>query len=434
VYVGYTPDGFDLFRMPYLEIKSAASGLSTLDSRLSTLDSRLSTLDFRLSTLNSRPRSPDAVSYIQKATSEYAPWPTLGPTSWFPIVEADRDHVSVGAATGGSDVLGYHAWAASATWLVSSPADAPAVSAVNPDWQLWYAYGRWWPTLWAAASSTTSFFGGPPTDAGLPSTITLREQQVEAGALFPIRHTRVSHTVLGSLVRAVDDFMLVDREVSRDRTAARAGWSAVSAHTYGYSISPERGLAAGVTTELVRRAFGSSADATAISGDVRAYLPGAGRHHVLAARIAAGVATGDRNLRRVFVVGGGDPNTALLDFGHNAISLLRGFPANTFAGRRVALLNVDYRFPIARPQRGIGTLPVFLRTIHAAAFGDVGHAWTRDFDAHDLKTSIGGELSFDIVAGYWLPFTTTVGVGRGHDGAGTVPDRTTVYVRVGRAF
>ena len=67
-----------------------------------------------------------------------------------------------------------------------------------------------------------------------------------------------------------------------------------------------------------------------------------------------------------------------------------------------------------------------MHTIHAAVFADAGHAWTRSFSAHDLKTSAGAELSIDIVAGYSLPFTAVVGAAWGHDGSHTVADRATV--------
>src|SRR5439155_5119744 len=134
-----------------------------------------------------------------------SPWPTLPPTWWSPIVEGDRNQVRIGAATGGVDVLGYHGYAASATWRVSTTADAPAVSAATPDWQLSYAYARWRPTIWATASASTSFFSGPPTDSGLPSTNTVREREIEVGVLFPVVHARISQTALASMVRAVDD-------------------------------------------------------------------------------------------------------------------------------------------------------------------------------------------------------------------------------------
>ena len=124
----------------------------------------------------------------------------------------------------------------------------------------------------------------------------------------------------------------------------------------------------------------------------------------------------------------------MLDFGSEAISLLRGFPPDTFAGSRNALLNADYRWPLARPQRGHGTWTLFLSTVHAAIFRDAGQAWTGAFDGRDTKTSAGAELSADLVAGYTLPFTATLGAGWGHDGAGLIQDQWTFYVRIGRAF
>ena len=97
-------------------------------------------------------------------------------------------------------------------------------------------------------------------------------------------------------------------------------------------------------------------------------------------------------------------------------------------------MNADYRWPVARPQRGDGTWPLFLHTVHAAVFADVGHAWTRTFAAHDLKSSVGGELSLDVIAGYSFPLNAVFGAAWGHDGSGVVRDGARFYVRLGRAF
>jgi len=97
-------------------------------------------------------------------------------------------------------------------------------------------------------------------------------------------------------------------------------------------------------------------------------------------------------------------------------------------------MNADYRWPIARPQRGAGTWPVFMHTLHAAVFADAGHAWTRTFAAHDLKVAAGAELSFDLIAAYTVPFTVTTGIEWGRDGSHTVSSGATAYVRIGRAF
>jgi outer membrane protein assembly factor BamA len=207
-----------------------------------------------------------------------------------------------------------------------------------------------------------------------------------------------------------------------------------SSRFYGFSISPEHGVTGAITAELVPEALGASGHSTTVTADLRAYLPGLDAHHVLAMRAGGGVSSGDAEMRRTFVLGGAGPNGAALNFADDAFSLLRGFETDTFAGARVAVLNVDYRWPIARPERGIRTWPVFLHTLHAAVFADAGHAWTRRFRTSDVKTSAGAELSANLVLGYSLPLTLTAGGGWGRDGARRVNDGATFYVRVGRAF
>jgi outer membrane translocation and assembly module TamA len=77
---------------------------------------------------------------------------------------------------------------------------------------------------------------------------------------------------------------------------------------------------------------------------------------------------------------------------------------------------------------------VFVHTIHAAAFVDVGQVWTSRFNMRDMKTSVGIELSANVIAGYKIPVAAALGVSRGHDGSGAVPDAWTTYIRIGRAF
>jgi WD40 repeat protein len=431
VYVGYTADGFDLFSMPYPAAPEGDSPAAPMEPAGATTP---------MATAANR-RAPDApppgpAGHVDspRTVSAYRPWPTLKPTSWSPVIERDVDQIRVGAAVAGYDALQYHVYAASASWLVSGPASAITPAAATPDWQLYYAYNRWRPILWVSASTQTSFFAGPATDSGAPSSATDREREIEAGVTVPISHVRTSYTALASLIRAVDDFSLPGAAITRDRTAVRAGWATTTAHQYGYSISPEQGVTAGITAELVRRALGAFSDATTITADARLYLPSFARHHVIAIRAAAGASTGSPASERTFLLGGGGPNPSVLDFGRSSASLLRGFAADTFAGSHVAVLNADYRWPIAFPQRGVGTWPLFLQTIHAAVFADAGHAWTRTFRAGDLESDVGAEISTDVVAGYFLPLTLTAGGAWGHDGSRSVADGATFYVRIGRAF
>ena len=138
-------------------------------------------------------------------------------------------------------------------------------------------------------------------------------------------------------------------------------------------------------------------------------------------------------MRRAFSAGGSSAGVTGVRFGSDAVGLLRGFDESSRAGRHAAVVNVDYRFPLVRPERGAGTLPFLLRTVHAAVFLDAGDEWIRRFDGADLKVSAGVELSADIVIGYALPVTFSGGAAWRRD-----PERRehgfAVFGRIGRAF
>ena len=430
VFAGYTTNGYDVFWMPL------PPPVETPPNPFSESSSLDAAGEAGARGLGTRPVSAQtAMAPGLSRLHPYSPWPTLWPTSWSPVVVWDSTQVRAGAAAGGRDVLGYHAYAASATWLLSGPANALTPPSSLPDWSVSYAYDRWRPTPFATASSATSFFAGPPTAAGTPTAATRKERQLEIGVLVPFLHVRIGHSAFASFVHAVDDYTLPQGALSRDRSGIHLAWETASAHLYGYSISPEDGIVAGTTVELVRTAFGASADTTTATADVRAYLSGfGGRHHVIAARMAGGMSTGNPTVGRTFLLGGAASNPSVIDFGTSAMSLLRGFPSNSFAGTHVALMNVEYRWPLVRPERGVGTWPLFLHTLHAAVVADAGHAWTTAFDASAIKTSYGAELAANFVAGFYVPLTVTAGVARGHDGSGALADRSVAYFRVGRSF
>ena len=303
-----------------------------------------------------------------------------------------------------------------------------------PDWQVAYVYNRWRPALFASASTETALFTALDVDTGRPLPVTLSERRIEAGVQLPIVHIRRSAVGQFSLIHATDDGTLGSRAVGSNRSAVRLAGAFTSAHRYAAAISQEDGVAAGVTAELTRRALGADGDASRLTGDVRAYLPALGSHHVIALRAVGATTAGDLSLGRAFRMGGSARDTGLIDFTTAPTTLMRGFPSDTFGGRHAALVNAEYRVPLGRPQRGFGTWPLFVRTIHAAAFTDVGNVWTESFRADDMKSSYGVELSADAIAGYVLPFTATAGVARGHDGSGRVPGRTMLYFQIGHSF
>lgn len=364
-------------------------------------------------------------------SSSYSPLPTLLPRAWTPLADSEDGRVRVGFGVAGADVLGRHSYSASALWRFGE-VDAPGgAHRERPDWALSYVYSRWRPALFAAASEKTSFLTVSTTTARSVE-VELRERSVTAGLAVPIRKAR-SEQVWQAAFNAGHDELGAPYTVTSDRNALRLAWAVNTGKKYGRSISAEDGVAASVTAELVRSAFGADGDGNAFTGELRAYLRPFAGHSVLAARAACGRASGDVQVRRRFYLGGSMPAGPLVNFGSDDLRMLRGFD-RVSSGSRIVVGNVEWRQPLLRVERGWGTFPVFLRVVHATLFADTGNAWDDEFHSDAFRTAVGAEGSIDVVAGYSLPLTLSVGVAWTRDGASAGRRGTSVYFRFGPSF
>jgi hypothetical protein len=430
VFVGYSADGYDLYSIPFGEAEwTEVAGILEPDpTALQALSDPHGASDpgpgggaRQAVPSPGAPQGPAGDRRTAPPALEsraYRPWPTLTPRFWSPVIEAGDGRLFVGAATAGADALGRHGYAVSGGWS----------SREVPEWAVGYSYARWRPVLFAGAADET--------DGWLDGQV--RTRSANAGVLFPVRKLRWRTSALVALYAAREQFACPacapPVDLTRSRHALRGGWSVTNARAFGYSISPEEGGHASVTLELTRRALGSVGDAGAATVDVRGYLRAFPRHGVVAGRVAAAAAWGDPAIRRAFSASGSGPPFAGFGFGSDAIGLMRGFAEGDIAGQHAIVANLDYRFPLAWIQRGAGTAPVFLRNVHGAVFADVGHAWGAEgFRAADLRRSLGAELSFGMVLGYWLPVTVTGGAAwRDDPRAGR--DGWAAYGRLGWAF
>ncbi len=398
VFVGYTADGYDLFSLPLVsaswsEVAGVAAPAPSQDR-------------------------PVGLAPVTSPDTPYRPWPAVLPRFWTPVIESDASELSLGAESAGSDPLGRHTYGGIVAW---------SASRLRPDWSVSYAYDRWWPTLFASVSDDTDPFREGE----------IRTREVNAGAVFVIARVRWSQALLASVNASRDEFSCDGCEetlpANVKRGAIRTGWIVDTAKEYGYSVSRESGATFRVTWEVAPDALGSDAGNSSATLDTRGYFRLGPRHAAVAVRAAGATAWGDERARRVFSASGNGPVASGFDFGRDAIGLLRGLASDSIVGTHAAVANVDYRVPIARPQRGVGTVPLFFRTIHAAIFADAGHAWDHGFDTSDVRFSTGVELSMDTVVGYWLPLTFTTGVAWRSDPVGN-HDGVAVFGRIGRAF
>jgi len=419
-FVGYTPAGYDLFTLP-LERES-----------------------WTPLTLDAPPPNPPGAEHPAtlfegddpsvRAVSAYSPLGTLLPRYWLPDLRTEDGLLKAGFRTSSADVLGRHAFEAGFVWRLSGgPANEPLQA--RPDWSFSYVYDRWRPAFFLSASDRTRF-ASTPTEPERPASraARLREVNAHVGVQLPlltVRHAQIWHAAFTVGHRTIETAGLKD---TYNRNAVRLAWAFNNSKTYGFSISPEQGVAIGVTSEHVRRGLGAGGDADAFTAEIRAYPRLGGRHAILAIRAGAGAASGDHTVRRVFYLGGSDPAGPLVNFGDSALSTLRGFEPRAFAGDRTAAASIDYRRPIARIDRGLGWLPVMARVLHGALFVDMGNTSWRTLSIKATKIATGGEVSLDLVAGYTLPLTVTLGGAWTRDGAVRTPWAPAVYFRLGRAF
>ncbi len=181
------------------------------------------------------------------------------------------------------------------------------------------------------------------------------------------------------------------------------GYSYSNVQGSAYGIGGEKGFSIGLGLDEAAEALGSESTLTAIGGVATAYqLMPWGTHHVLALALSGRHVPTGSYVRRGLYATGGFVDESLYDSYNSVIRqsafVLRGYAPGQFIGTSYNLLNVEYRLPLIYADRGLSTLPIFLRTLSAVLFFDYGGAYSqidpqKPFD--QFHGSIGAELWLD---------------------------------------
>ncbi|HEV8245715.1 MAG TPA: hypothetical protein VGP93_08100 [Polyangiaceae bacterium] len=401
VYVGYTADGFDLFRL------------------------KLERSHFVLAAEPESERAQPGISSTERWPVEsYDPLPTLRPHAWSLTYGQGSFGQAFVVSTNGSDAIGRHAFAASATIETEH---------TEPQAALDYVYGR------LPFALRVSLFRSAAPRAGY--RIGEREKTViehltgaSTGLSFDVPGDFEYQTAALSYTLAhydqdlpvgtgVDPWAPVPIEPSHGWLGlVRLGYAYSNASLTADAISAERGFTLNTAADLADPAWGSETTLTAFSAALSTYtlLPW-GHHHVAALALSGGAAVGTYPRYGLYSTGGFADQTPFDAFTtglRQSSFVLRGYNPGQFVGRQYNLLNAEYRFPLLYADRGISTLPIFLRTISGTLFADWGGA----FDQIDLKdplasyhAGVGGELWFELIVGYYAGATLRLGLARGLD-------------------
>lgn len=404
-YIGYTHEGFDLFSMP-------------LDrSRW------LEALPYE----NNRPAPHPERRPLTYPVESYNPLTTLRPRAYELEYGPGVFGQALRITTRGSDIVGHHA--VSATALVETAAGEPTGSIA-------YAYRRlpfdFRMSLFRSAAPRRGYRYGDQTPL-----ITERLTGVSTGVAYSIpgefdgqfvtlNYTAAEYDSTLPVGALADPYAQVTRDPHRGFLGlVTLGYSYSNAEGSVYGVGPERGYSVGATLDVAAPQTGSDDTLTAISMRATGYLPMPWlEHHTLAVAASGAAAAGTYPRRGVYFTGGfvnlspGDVLDAFDSGVHQGAFVLRGYEPAQFIGTHFNLINTEYRFPIVYADRGVGTLPVFLRGISGAVFADYGGAFDRidlddPFDQYHL--GVGAELWVDLVLGYFARGNVRFGYARGLD-------------------
>ncbi len=312
------------------------------------------------------------------------------------------DSVTITADIGSADPLGWHRWTAG----VSYRTDANFLGG-----QFAYTYNRLKPTLFANFYDFVVDYGDI---FGTGSNFFEERQRASVGAsLGTGRHNIAGYYFFEH--RSADSAIppgAVLPPTLGNFSGFGVRYSFTRVDHFPASISLEGGPRIQLSFEATDQALGSSPNNEQIifSGDMREYVPLPLDGHVLAFRIAGGIAWGDQLLQGTFRLGSalGEGTLAAVT---PRLFTLRGLPNITFAGERALLMSGEYRLPLIHPQRGLGTTPIHLNQMYMAFFADYGSVWNDNIDFDNFLLGVGAELRGDFVLGYGLPITARIGYG-----------------------
>ena len=405
-YTGYHAAGFDIYRLdtpPTLPTPVAAPGPSAIVAKDDPIPQGLK-------------------------TSDYSPYDGLRPRWWLPHIAYDSQIAELGATTSGWDPLLRHIYYVDAAYDFKNQWFAGSVD---------YIYDRFYPVFKLHASRESNIDLDANDD---PVRVTTSDTYMGEMVLPYLQYRRdMTLHAAAYTVRDADGWTATGVAPQADRTDNVAGYAFVydSSRRYPLAISRSRGMQLSVAAETSDTIGGSDYSGEVYTLDGRAFLP-LGGEHVLALRLAGGYGSASP---RPFRLGGSQSaNAAPLPLDSTLLNspfnqrefALRGYDSGlaSLIGRRMALASAEWRFPVARIERGIMSPPMAVHQIYGSVFADTGDAWTTGRNPVDYSTGAGVEANADVNLFYGLPLHLRLGYAYGFaDNGGSQ-----VYLQLGSAF
>lgn len=358
---------------------------------------------------------------VSKA-KDFRPLATLAPQTYTVQLLANSFGNSLNASTRGADIIGRHSYS-----LVGTV----GLEQGNVSYGGSYVYNRLWPSFRAVFGRSAARRGGVILD-GENTLFTEESYGLTVGIGIPVLRLPMGSATMSfdydvDWLRNVDDEYMepdpndfVPRFPETDvRVAGLAlRWSYSDQRGFAHTIGPQEGKVLSAALRVDHPALGSDFHGLTLNYRYQTYykLPW-GLTPVLSMRLAGGISTTNRRRSGVFAFGG-LPNQDIVQSLINNLragntGFLRGYESRAAVGRQFHLMNLEYRHEIALFERGVSTLPFYIRRLHFAGLLDVGDAFDGPIDLRTFKVGAGGALRLDMLFGYFVPGSLELGYARG---------------------
>ena len=368
----------------------------------------------QLSALAPAQPEPAAASGVTASDRPYAPWSSLLPRNWLPLLEIADGKFALGATTFGQDALGLHQYAVAAMYEFTQ-------NELIGD--LAYLYdGRH--GLLVNRSMTVK-------DTTSSDKIAAYEISEGAQWVSTWRHLALNRRIYWGLGGALEREQL--HQVSPKVTATSQD-ERVLGLVAGIDTRREYWMSEGPSTGFQLRLFAETSHGlhAAYAGDV--YRVDTRVHFPLSRTVLSlrwNEAWGEPDAEP-FQLGGtfSDPPTLLPILNEREFAL-RGYTSGepTLIGNRARIVTAEWRIPLKDVDLHAMVPPVGLNRLALNLFIDVGAAWARGADP-DYHRGYGVEFMSEVRLGYLGGAQLRIGIADGHDEGG----KTTAYLRLGRSF
>lgn len=390
VYVGWTVDGDELYTMAFEPEAGRPVGVGD----------------------HAAPRAPVTPPQVTvSAPQPYRPLPTLLPRSWSPTAAYDTTGLAVlGVRLKGIDITRRLAGSLGVQWDVGR-GDVSGLATLG----FGFGFADFDVTLGRYSRDVAAHYD----DQAQPYRQEVLHGRVGVSVALPdpIAPMRLSAAFATEAYRGLAHAAVTHRPdettpevpVEGVTTSMRLSWTFDTTRGDVWSISKNRGAEGALSLRFSLPELGADRTSFEFTYRLRGYLKMPWHsEHAMSLGVQGGLAGGAPGDVEMFEVGGvprRDLVSDLLSQSHAGAVWLRGFTEQAFESTDYHLATVEYRFPLLRWRRGLGTLPVFARDLTAAVFSDL--AWLAppsdvEMSLADLHLGLGAELRMttDLLFGF----------------------------------